>query len=252
MNIAVVTGASSGMGREFVYQIAEKYQTIEEIWVIARRRERLEELADDISGVKIRIIVADVTDRAAVQEYKELLKTHKPFVRVLVNAAGYGIIGHFDELSESENCGMVKTNCVALTAMLDATIPYMKGRNSNIINLASSASFLPQPSFAVYAASKSYVLSLSLALNKELKKSGIRVTAVCPGPVNTEFFDLAETHHEIKLYKQLFKANPKKVVKKALTDAYHGKTKSIYGLSMNMLNILAKLLPHNFMIQFIR
>ena len=114
---------------------------------------------------------------------------------------------------------------------------------SRILNFASSAAFLPQPNFAVYAASKSYVLSFSQSLAEELRTTGIRVTAVCPGPVKTEFFERAETSGHIPFYKYLFMANPEKVCHLALMDSVLGKGMSVYGVSMKLLRILSKLLP---------
>ena len=252
MKIAVVTGASSGIGKEFVKQIANRYRTLDEIWVLARRTERLLELAEEIKSVKIRCFSCDLTDKRRFVKYKNALKKYNPSIRILVNAAGYGIIGTFRELKEEDNVGMVELNCTALTRMIDISLPYMSKKQANIINMASSAAFLPQPSFAVYAASKSYVLSLSQALNQELKKRRITVTAVCPGPVDTEFFDIAEVYNSVKVYKKLFRANACDVVSLALKDAYHKKAVSVYGFSMKGFRLLTKLLPHGFMVKFIK
>lgn len=251
MNIAVVTGASSGLGREFVKQISERYQTIDEIWVLARRKDRLLELKNDIKNITVRPIACDVTNDGDLEQYVNLLKVHSPSVRILVNAAGYGMIGKFHELNDGDNVGMCKVNCVALTRMIDISLPYMNKRKANIINIASAAAFLPQPSFAVYAATKSYVLSLSTALNKELKEQNITVTAVCPGPVETEFFDIAEKYNSVKIYKKLFRAKAYDVVKQALEDAYHDSHISVYGFTMKAFRIVAKIVPHNFAMKFI-
>ena len=113
-----------------------------------------------------------------------------------------GKIGGVRELSVSDQTGMAELNCTALTAVTSMVLPFMPN-NSRILQFASSAAFLPQPGFAVYAATKAYVLSYSRALNRELKDRGISVTAICPGPVKTEFFDIAQTTGEIPLYKQL-------------------------------------------------
>ena len=251
MRIAIVTGASSGLGREFARQIAKKYRTIEEIWIIARRRERLEELGNELSDIKTRIFAVDLTDDKGFKEIEAALDKDKPSVRLLVNASGYGMIGRFEELAE-DNIGMLDINCVSLTRMINIVLPYMTNGSGNIINIASSAAFLPQPSFAVYAATKSYVLSLSRALNQELKPRGISVTAVCPGPVSTEFFDIAEKYNDVKLYKKVFRAKPEKVVESALKDTFHGKTVSVYGFTMKAFRVLCKLLPKDFIIKFIK
>lgn len=254
MNIAVITGASSGLGREFTKQISEKYKSIDEFWIMARRMDKLEELAGELNsnGKKVRILCGDVTDKSSLSMYEDMLKKYNPFVRILVNAAGYGKIGHFDELPESENIGMCELNCTALTKMTYITIPYMKGKHADIINMASAAAFMPQPSFAVYAATKSYVLSLSYAIDREMKKDGISVTAVCPGPVSTDFFDIAETYHQSAFYKRMLRANPKRVVEKALRDTYHDSLVSVYGFSMKLFHVASKILPHGFMVKFLK
>lgn len=250
MSIAIVTGASSGMGKEFVYQISKKFKSIDEIWVIARRKDRLDELCKEISDVKIRGLQFDVANQADMIRLKMLLLQEKPQVRVLVNSAGYGIIGTFDEIAD-DNTGMCQVNCVGLTKMIELVLPYMTCNRGNIWNIASSAGFLPQPSFATYAATKSFVLSLSRALNKELKQRNITVTAVCPGPVKTEFFDVAEKHHSAKFYKKLGMAKANDVVNKALSDGYHGRAVSVYGPTMNAFRFISKLLPHEIILKFI-
>ncbi len=250
MSIAIVTGASSGMGREFVYQISERYKSVDEIWVIARRIDKLNELSKDITNVKVRPLNYDVSDEADMIRLKLLLLQEKPQVRVLVNSAGFGVIGSFEEVS-TDNSLMCKVNCVGLTKILELVIPYMTCNKGNIFNIASSAAFMPQPSFATYSATKSYVLSLSRALNKELKNKHITVTAVCPGPVKTQFFDVAEKHRSIKLYKKLGMAKAEHVVRLALNDGFHGKSVSVYGPVMRAFRIISKILPHELMIKFI-
>ncbi len=128
-------------------------------------------------------------------------------------------------------------------------LPYM-AKKSRIIELASSAAFLPQPGFSVYAATKSYVLSFSRALNRELSHTQIKVTAVCPGPVKTEFFELAEQTGTLPLYKKLVMANPEKVVQKAWKDSLMGKSMSVYGFTMKGFWVLSKLLPHDVLLKF--
>lgn len=250
MNIAVVTGASSGLGAEFVRQISKKFKTIEEIWVIARREDRLNELAKEIENIVVRPIVCDVSDINQLELYRNMLKEQKPSIRVLVNAAGYGMLGHFEDISEEDNCGMCDVNMTALTRITYISIPYMSENKSNIINIASSAAFGPQASFAVYGATKAYVRNFSIALRRELRYKGIAVTAVCPGPVNTEFFDVAEKYTSIKLIKKLFRAEPEDVVNLALIDAYHNKHTSVYGVLMKMYRVVSKILPFGISVKF--
>ena len=250
MKIAVITGASSGLGREFARQINQHFVTLDEIWLIARREERLNELKESLHGVHVRTIPVDLCDRDAVGTYEEMLQKFHPQIRVLINAAGYGKMGYVEQISEEDLAGEIRLNCEALTRMTKISLPYMAKR-SNIINIASSAAFMPQPNFAVYAASKSYVLSFSRALHQELKKQGIVVTAVCPGPVNTEFFDIAESYTKTKGYKVILRANAGKVVTLAIKDAMKGKTVSTYGGIMKAFRVVTKIVPHGFIIPFI-
>lgn len=251
MKIAVVTGASSGMGREFVLSIDKKYyKVLDEIWVLARRKERLEELQHKVK-TKLRIFTVDLLQQESYNQYTESLEKYNPVVGILVNSSGFGKIGNFSQISRESNLSMIELNCQALTKVTYDTLPFMK-KGGRIINLASSAAFLPQPGFAVYAASKSYVLSFSKALKYELAHRGIYVTAVCPGPVKTEFFDIAEEKSQIALYKKLVMANPVKVVEKAMRDAKYGKTISVYGLLMQAFEILCKVVPHELILKLLQ
>ena len=237
MKIALITGASSGLGREFARQIPKLYQNLDEIWVVARRAERLNELEMELK-VPVRIFDGDLNQDYI---YKKLgIALGKSHVRMLVNAAGYGKIGTFCEYGWKEETGMVDLNCRSLTRMTALCLPYMHC-GSRIVNLSSAAAFGPQPGFAVYAATKSYVYSLSMALGRELKGSGIYVTAVCPGPVDTEFFD--HTGKEVASVKKKFRADAKDVVRKALIDSARGKKISVYGLSMKAAQVASKIVP---------
>lgn len=251
VRIAVVTGASSGIGKEFAKQISKSFVTVDEMWVIARRLSNLKALRKELKNVRVRIIPCDVTSKADIENYVRMLRRYKPEIRILVNAAGFGKIGQFGKISLESQEDMVRVNCEALTKITRISLPYM-AKKANIINIASAAAFLPQPSFAVYAASKAYVLSFSRALHQELKKRRISVTAVCPGPVDTEFFDVAEEFEEVKAYKKYFRVKPEKVVKKALIDATRGKTVSTYGVPMNAFRLLCKVVPQDMILFFLK
>lgn len=247
MKVAIVTGASSGMGRETAVQLADRFGGLNEIWLIARRMNRLDEL-EECLPVPVRKFDLDLTVPEQRVRLEEALKAQHPDVKILVNASGYGKIGRVGSVSLEEEIGMPDLNCTALCAVTHMVLPYMS-RNSRIIQFASSAAFLPQPGFAIYAATKSFVLSYSRALNEELRGREITVTAVCPGPVRTEFFDIAETTGKIPLYKQLTMANPKKVVKLAIRDSSMGKTVSVYGPLMKVFRILCKIVPHSLILK---
>ncbi len=244
--IAVVTGASSGLGREFVRQIAGKSPHLSEIWVMARREERLLSLKEELegkSGPGIRPIRADITDEGDLGRFTSLLAEEKPRVELLVNAAGAGYIGKMEEVPLSHHLDTLRLNAEALTAVTLTVLPLIPA-GGRIINVASGSAFMAQPGFGVYAASKAYVLSFSRALHHECRKKGISVTTVCPGPVKTEFFRTAEEHRPIAPYKKRFMEDPVRVVKAALKDAGKRKELSISSLSMKVSAVGMKVLPH--------
>ncbi|MEG0565152.1 MAG: SDR family NAD(P)-dependent oxidoreductase [Hungatella sp.] len=250
MKIAIVTGASSGMGQEAVIQIADRFSGIDEIWMIARRKERLEELEGHVPTT-LRSFGLDLTKPEDLAQLETALMESQPSVKFLINSAGFGKIGKVGDLDLTDETGMIRLNCEALCAVTHMVLPYLS-HNSRILQFASSAAFLPQPKFAIYAATKSFVLSYSRALGSELKNRSIYVTAVCPGPVQTEFFDIAETSGEVSLYKKLVMADPKKVVKLALCDSMMGKSISIYGILMKLFYVLCKVCPHEWILSVMR
>ena len=249
MQIAVVTGATSGMGREMVLQLSDHFP-FDEVWVIGRRMERLKELQKQ-TRITLRPFCLDLTRKEDLLSLEQALKESGGEVKFLVNAAGYGKIGPVGTASFEEEMGMVSLNCDSLCAVTRMVLPYMP-HNSRIIQFASAAAFLPQPDFAVYAATKSFVLSYSRALGEELRDRDIYVTAVCPGPVKTEFFDLAETTGQIPLYKRLVMANSRHVVRKALNDSILGRPVSVYGLTMKAFRLLSKIAPHSLLLSIMR
>lgn len=250
MNIVIITGASSGMGLEFALQLDSLYKNVDEFWLISRRKEQLLEVASNMEHTT-RILDMDVTLPKDLSRFRSLLKKEQPVIRMLVNSAGYGIFGEFEALGLREQTGMIDVNCKALTRMTYMCIPYMK-KNSRIIQMASSAAFMPQPQFAIYAATKSFVHSFSLALGEELRHKQIYVTSVCPGPVNTPFFDIAYKDNTVMLLKKITMANPEKVVAQAIRDSYHKKSISIYGPLINGFKALTKMVPSKVLLASLR
>ena len=239
-NIAIVTGASSGMGKEFAITVQDNV-SVDEMWVIARRKERLEELQKEVN-IPLKVIALDLSNDESFKKIGELLKKEKPSIKLLINASGYGKFEKITNISNEDNIGMIDLNVKALTNMCLTCIPYMQ-RGSQIINFASVAAFQPVPYINVYAATKAYVLSFSRSLNVELKNENIKVLAVCPFWTKTEFFDRAVTENKvIKKYVAMY--NSKDVIKKAWKDYKKGKDISIYGFNANLQRVIGKLLPH--------
>lgn len=234
MNIAIITGASSGMGREFARQLDGCLGKTDEIWLLARSKEALETLEGSMR-IKTRVIAIDLTDDISLKQLEEVLAIQNPRITVLVNCAGVGIHAPFARLRREEIDAMIQLNIVALTRLTTMCLPYMK-KGSKLLQVSSGAAFVPQAAFAVYAASKSYVYSLSRALEQELRGSGITVTAVCPGPVNTPF--LANAYGDVSKMnplKKLTMAKTSCVVKKAIDDCKMGKSVSLCGLPIKLL-----------------
>ena len=247
MKIAIVTGASSGMGREFVRQLGYFYKNLDEIWVIARRKERLEALAKE-SRVPLRIFAGDLQKKKVYKELRDALEKEQPDLRMLVNSAGFGKSGSVEEISSEKfriQTDMVDVNCRSLTRMTLLCLPFLRA-GSRIVNLASASAFCPQPYFSVYAATKSYVLSFSRSLGEELRIKGIVVTAVCPGQVDTELFKYSGKPQ--KILKKLTMAKADRVVHQALKDCRSGKSVSVYGIPMKLTYFGTKLLPHGLLV----
>lgn len=243
MRIAVITGASSGIGKEFAHQIPGCYRHLDELWLIARSRERLCQIKDKLErefSIRVRVFDGDLQKAEIYDRIKTVLGIEQPDIRMLVNGAGFGKAGSVSEIGSQIQEEMVELNCKALLKLTCLCLPYLS-KGSRVLNIASAAAFAPQPGFAVYAATKSFVLHFSEGLAMELEQKGIIVTAVCPGPVDTAFFEVSGDS-ESKAKKAVM-AQPEKVVKKALADSRRKKELSIYGTAMKGAKIAVKLLP---------
>lgn len=246
-NVAIVTGATSGFGELFAKMIDERCSnSVDEIWIVGRREEKLEQLAASLSK-DVRLFPLDLNEPESMEQLKESLAADRIAVKFLVNAAGFGINTSFEDNTEKEAHDMVSLNCTALTDLTKICLPYM-AYNSRIVNFASVAAFMPQPNFAVYAATKAYVLSFSRGLNAEVNKDGIYITAVCPGPAATEFFDKAVKNGKYPKYKKYFWAKPEKVVKKAFRDSIAKREMSVYSIPMQAMYLLTKIIPHRLLL----
>lgn len=238
MKIAVITGASAGIGREFVYAV-DRQERFDEIWVIARRRERLEELREKCQN-PIRPIVLDLSELDSVDRYAALLETEKPEISLLINAAGCGVFGPFAEKDLKKQLQSATLNALALTAMCHASLPYMRA-GGRIVNMGSNSAWQPVPYQTVYGASKSYVLSFSRALWRELRPRGVHVMCVCPGWIKTEFQAVAQHDDYIRYVDRWY--GPDEVAAQALKDLRKKKLVSILGHPVRRQVRLVKFLP---------
>ncbi|MBR0416495.1 MAG: SDR family NAD(P)-dependent oxidoreductase [Firmicutes bacterium] len=238
MKIAVITGASSGMGKEFVYAVDREYE-LDEIWVIDRNGEKLETLRSECRN-SLRTLPWDLSDKSRFEEYRKMLEEQKPEIRLLINDAGYGLFGPFETLDLDETLGIMDVNDKALTAFCMISLPYMK-KGDSIINMGSNSSWQPVPYQAVYGASKAYVLSFSRAIGRELKSRGIHVMCVCPGWIKTDFQERAKHDEVIKYVDRWYTA--KEVIDQAMIDLKKKKKVSILGAPVRRQVRLVKHLP---------
>ena len=243
-NIAIITGASSGFGRKFVYEVSKNYD-LDEIWVIARREERLIELQDNCE-TKIVPIACDLTKMDSFDVIDNKLKEENPNVKVLVNASGFGYFKAFMDRPLDDWLRLIDLNDKAIVVLCYKAIPYMK-EDAEIFNIASTSAFQPVPYINVYAASKAFVLSFSRSLNVELKNKKIHVMAVCPHWTKTEFFDTAVVDNTIKYYNTF--NTEEQVVSNALKNMKKRKDVSLCGRKVKNQIILVKHLSHKFVMK---
>lgn len=240
-NIAIVTGASSGLGREFV-RLLIKDRSIDEIWTVARDEEKLNRLKKRF-GMRVKTYSVDLSDIEAVKEFGKLISNSNVNISMLINNAGYAKFCSYNDLSVDESVNMIDLNCSAVVAMGLICIPHMK-QGSHIINISSQSAFQPLPYFNIYSATKAFVRNYSRALNVELKSKGIVVTAVCPGWLDTAFYDRASIGAKKTITKFYGMQKPSVMAARALKDARENKEMSVYGIHAQIGHIAAKLLPH--------
>ncbi len=238
MKIGIITGASSGIGKEFALQLQKEY-SVDEIWLVARREDKLKHtvsMMDQTTGVAI---VMDLTKRDDMEAFREKLQATSPEICFLVNSAGYGSIGLFEDIDTNAHLHMLDINIKALVEMTHICLPHM-ARESLIFQVSSINAFIPSPNGAVYAATKAFVMHFSHALYQELKSKGIHVITVSPGPVATEFIEIASNGKEKN---NDAAADPCDVVRQAIDSAKKKKLNSTFGFIPKLNIVMSKLLP---------
>ena len=188
MRIAIVTGASSGLGRAYARQL-DRIMKLDEIWLIARREERLQAVAGEL-GCKGRVLAMDLKRRESTEVLEAMLAEEKPELAALVCAAGFGKFGRGEDMTAQETEDMVALNCRAAVEVTRVCLPYLE-RGGRVLEIASCAAFQPLPGMNLYAATKAFLLRYTQALRWELKGRGVKVTAVCPFWIRTEFMAVA-------------------------------------------------------------
>ena len=240
MSIAIITGASSGIGAEFARQIYAG-GGVDELWLVARRRERMEALGEEI-GARVKIIEADLCTAEGIDAVRAALLSEKPKVKYLVSAAGFGDFGTYSEIDEVSVSRMIDLNAKALVLITNMVIPYME-RGGRIIELGSASAFSVLPAFNVYASTKAFVLSYTRALNYEIKKDGLRATCFCPIWVNTEFIGKASRGDRTEPKKYWPLLDCKRAVAGCLKAAKRGRALYVTNWYARLMHLLSKIAP---------
>ena len=242
--IAIVTGASSGIGKEFFLSLNDRKEGLDEIWVIARSANKLEELRTQ-TDVPLRVIPLDLSAATATNELEKVLEEEKPSIQYLICASGFGRFNAIEDDSADVLENMVDLNCRSIVGTTRAAFPYI-AKGGQVILIASVAAFQPIPYIATYAATKAFVLSYGRAFNKELRKArGARCLCVCPFWTKTAFFDRAHAEKTIvKKYAVMYE--PTQIVKRAWKDMKKkNRDVSIHGAYARGQAWLVKVLPHS-------
>ena len=257
-HIAIITGASSGIGKAFLEEIVKEHGAygcvpFDEIWAVARREDKLIEIKTLLGDDRIVPVTADLSSHEDMTKLSERLASEKPQIGLLINCAGMGMKGLVEDHPAKTLEDTIGVNCTSLAKLTRICIPYMivrdpsrtRDKRPRIINIASSAGFLPQPGFAAYAASKAFVISFSRALYYELKDHRIIVTAICPGPVKTDFQRKATggAQADFTGIRKYVVADPVKLARASIKASGKGRQILVYGFSQKALHVASKIIP---------
>lgn len=246
MSTALITGASAGLGVEFVKAVLSQMPEIDGFWLVARRKDRLEEIASSVlKGKNCVCIAADISCKDGWDILKAQLSEKQPDIGLLINCAGVGRMDNFADSDLETQVNMVNLNVAGLTAVTSLVLPYMKS-GSRIVNASSIASFCPNTKMTVYSSTKAYVSFFSRGLGMELKERGISVTAVCPGPMDTEFLGIAAI--KSKTFDMLPHTSPEKVATGTVKAAIRRKAVYTPGAFFKFYRVVAKILPQRIMV----
>ncbi len=247
MKIAIITGASSGLGKEYALRLSEEFPEVEAVWLIARRKALLDELGAklDLTAVSVPL---DLTSDGDLGILSRKLEGERPDVAVLINCAGCGYLSNVEDTDPGLLSRMTDLNMRAMTLVTRAVLPYMS-KGSHIVNVSSIASFCPNARMTVYSSTKAYVSSFSLGLREELRERGISVTAVCSGPMDTEFLDVGGIKGNSKMFRTLPYCDPKKVAAGSFRAAKRDRAFYTPRAFFKMYRFLAKVLPSTLVVK---
>ena len=235
-NIAVVTGATGGLGKAFVAELLK--EEIDEIWAVARNEDKLGALCKQY-GERIVPVICDLSNESEVKKLRGLLEEKKPNILFLINNAGMAKMGKIIDFSDDEISNTIETNCKTPVLLCQYAIPYMSA-GARILNISSASSFQPNPYIALYSATKVFLRSYSRSLNYELQEKGIVSTAVCPGWIDTGMLKSEQNGKRIRFPGLV---SPERVVSKALKDAKKGKDMSVCSLFVKYEHVCSKIYP---------
>ncbi len=244
MNIALITGCTSGLGFAYVDAVIQLYPEIHEIWLIARREHRLKEIAQNFPKKHFVLIPLDLSDIKAYRNLEEKLQKEKPQIQIFIHAAALSKANPFEKIALEDALSMIELNCKGTTALTKICLPYMID-HSLLLEVSSTSAFVPNKNGIVYSATKAYLSSFCLGLKEELKDRSIHVCTVCPGFMLTEMTKGNLT----KKQQRLPVIDPKQAAIKSLKAAQKGKSVYTTGIFYKFYHLLTKLLPQNIMVK---
>ena len=247
--VAIITGASAGIGAELARVFARHGHALV---LVARRRERLEALAAEIAatGAPPPLVLAlDLAEPDVAARIRQTLDAHGLEAQYIVNNAGFGLSGYAAELDRTEQLGIVDVNVRTLTDLSLAFVDSLTRRRGGVLNVGSVAGFVPGPGSAVYYASKAYVVSFSEALHHELRKCGVRVTVLCPGPVSTEFQARAGITESSS--PRILDVSAAKVAEAGYRGLMQGRRVVVAGLGNKIALVLLRIVPNALLLRIL-
>ncbi len=247
MKTAIITGASSGLGSQFALQLKRSFPDVEQVWLIARRKPLLDELGGKIDLTTVSVPL-DLTSGEDLGILARKLDEERPDVTLLVNCAGCGYLSNVADTDPELLSRMCDLNMRAMTLVTRAALPYM-GEGGRIVNVRSIASFCPNARMTVYSSTKAYVSSFSLGLREELRPRKISVTAVCPGPMDTEFLDVGGITGNSKMFKTLPYCDPKMVAAGSYRAAKNDRAVYTPKVFFKLYRFIAKVTPGTILVK---